>query len=199
VNFWFPAVAVLVVGTFSYAGWRVYEAQYPTWSEQVQLSDGRVIVVRQKHEYYENYGTARSWVTIDLPELGGKREWASYLMPQRVDVYAGKVYVFGLPRGPKQLEYYRYPRHYMAAFVWSGNEFVRIPFLSVPEALRQRENVLRCVPRKRRSLVTLDEKQLRPCPPRGREGELTSELNLDVYTKAADRLAAKDHWESRSD
>lgn len=78
----------------SVLAWRYYESRYPSWYEEVRLSDGRIITIHQKREYYENYGTSQSWVTIDLPELGGKRVWHSYLMPQRVDVVNGKVYVF---------------------------------------------------------------------------------------------------------
>lgn len=101
------AALLVCVGVWLTSKW--YDGRYPTWQEEVQLSDGRVITVTQKHEYYDNYGTNQSWVTIDLSELGGKREWHSYLVPQRVDVYQGKVYVFGLPRGPRQFSYYKYP------------------------------------------------------------------------------------------
>lgn len=121
----FAAIALMLI----FVGWKYYDSRYPSWNEEVRLSDGRVITIRQKHEYYDNYGTNQSWVEIDLPELGGKRVWHSYLKPMRVDVYHGVVYVFGRPRGPRQVSYYLYPRNHMVAFQWNGAEFVRVAYL----------------------------------------------------------------------
>lgn len=120
-------IAALSLGVFW--GWSYYDSRYPSWYEEVRLSDGRVVTIHQKHEYYENYGTNQSWVEIDLPELGGKRVWHSYLKPMRVDVHLGAVYVFGRPRGPRQMVHYRYPMNNMAAFLWRDGEFQRIPFM----------------------------------------------------------------------
>jgi len=140
--------------TVGFATWRYYESRYPSWHEEVRLSDGRLIAIYQKHEYLENYGTNQSWVEIDLPEMGGKRVWHSYLIPQRVDVVQGKVYVFGVPRGDRQYYYYSDPKNFLVGFSWNGSEFVRIPFLSIPESARQEENVYSCVPTVRRAVLT---------------------------------------------
>lgn len=96
---WIIVLALLVIGSVALLGWNYYQNRYPSWDEEVRLSDGRIITIQQKREVFDNYGTNQSWVTIDLPELGGKQVWHSYLMPQRVDVVDGKVYVFGIPRG----------------------------------------------------------------------------------------------------
>jgi hypothetical protein len=199
MRLWFHAVLALVVGTACYALWRLHESKYPAWSEQVRLSDGRVVVVRQQHDVHERGGTVRHWMTIDLPELGGRHEWSAQLMPQRVDVHDGKVYAYGLPRGPEQLERYHYPKFFMVAFMWSGKDFVRIPFMRVPAPLRERENVLRCVPAQRRQFVTLEQKLAQPCPPLGQQGELGSELDLTAYKRAGDTMAASGKWILRSE
>jgi hypothetical protein len=163
-------------------GWRLYERRYPNWNEEVQLVDGRVITIRQKREYFNDYGTNQSWVTIDLPELGGKRIWHSFLMPQRVDVYQGTVYAFGVPRGVSQHQFYKYPKHYLVAFKWDGAQFVRIPFLDVPDVLRRSENTYPCVPASLPSTLTVAAKERNWCPERGGEKwKFGRRINLGDY------------------
>ncbi len=196
-----PILVLLVlfsVGS-TWLGWSYYDRRYPSWYEEVRLSDGRVITIHQKRQYFENYGTSQSWVTIDLPELGGKKVWHSHLMPQRVDVVGGKVYVFGLPRGDRQMEYYRFPKNYMVAFIWQDGEFRRIRFLDVPESIRAEENVYPCVPMPLKSKIALPQKSLNWCPPRGDKGQLTKHLNLKVYTEVADEWASLYRWSNRAD
>ena len=91
-------------------------------------------------------GTNQSGVEIDLPRLGGKRVWRSYLMPQRIDVANGKVYGFGAPRGIRQNQFYGFPKNHPVAFAWNGSEFLRVTFLQLPSLIRQEENVYACVP-----------------------------------------------------
>ncbi|MFS2036835.1 hypothetical protein ACEN8I_22625 [Polaromonas sp. CT11-55] len=181
------------------AVWRYYESRYPSWYEEVRLSDGRIIVVHQRREYYDNYGTKQSWVAIDLPELGGETVWHSLLMPQRVDVVDGKVYVFGIPRGARQLEHYRFPKHYMVAFRWSGTAFERVPFLQIPYVARKEENLFSCVPSGRPTKISIREKDLTWCPPRGDKGELGKVLDLSAYESVADQWAALYNWTNRSE
>jgi hypothetical protein len=176
------ALILLVIAGIAYA-W--YDRRHPSWREEVRLSDGRVIWIRQKHEYYENYGTNQSWVTFSLPELGGERTWHSYLIPQRIDVANGRVFVFGFPRGDRQYAYYNYPRRYMVAFTWNGSDFQRIPFLQVPEALRGEENVLSCLPEARRAKVSLAVKAQWWCPPQGDKKQFTKKIDLPAYEALA--------------
>lgn len=176
-----------------------YDSRYPSWYEEVRLSDGRVITIHQKREYYENYGTNQSWVEIDLPELGGKRVWHSYLMPQRVDVVNGSVYVFGIPRGDRQLQYYRFPKYYMVAFRWNGISFERIPFMQVPDSARREENMFSCVPAVRPTKVLLKTKESTWCPARGDKGELGKLLDISIYRGVADQWAAAYNWTNRSE
>jgi hypothetical protein len=196
---WIIGIALLVIGLVALLDWNYYQNRYPSWDEEVRLSDGRIITIHQKREVYDNYGTNQSWVTIDLPELGGKQVWHSYLMPQRVDVVNGKVYLFGIPRGANQLEYYRFPKNYMVAFRWDGKEFARIPFLQVPDIARQEENVFSCVPDPKNHKLYVSEKESKWCVARGDKGELGKILNLSVYTGVADKWAAAYNWTRRSE
>ncbi len=179
--------------------WRYYDSRYPSWYEEVRLSDSRIVTIHQKREYYDNYGTNQSWVEIDLPELGGKRVWHSYLMPQRVDVVDGKVYVFGIPRGDRQLQYYRFPRYYMVAFKWNGLDFERIPFMQVPEQVRKEENIFSCIPAAKPSKLLLSSKESIWCPARGDKGQLGRFLDIPIYSRVADQWAATYNWTNRSE
>ena len=179
------SLAALVAGLLAWGVWRWYEGRYPTWKEEVRLSDGRVILIKQKHEYYDNYGTAQSWLTFSLPEMGGERTWHSYLKPMRVDVQDGKVYVFGRPRGPREVSHYRYPKYLIVAFVWQGNDFVRVPFIAVPAALRSEENVLSCVDFAQRRQITVEWKSENWCPPAGDRGQLVRQISLAAYEEMA--------------
>lgn len=184
--------SILLLLLFGVAGiWTYYEARYPQWSEEVQLTDGRVIVIHQKQEVFDNYGTNQSWIEIDLPELGGNRIWHSYLIPQRIDVIDGKVYVFGSPRGDRQYYYYGDPKNFMVGFVWNGHEFVRTPFLSIPKQAREEENVFSCVPETRGTLLTVRQKNDHWCPPKGDEGQFTRKLNLIAFQEAAVRYSRR--------
>lgn len=184
------ALGLLVLGAAATVGWNWYQTRYPSWYEEVRLSDGRVITIHQKREYYDNYGTAQSWVTIDLPELGGKQVWHSYLMPQRVDVVDGKVYVFGIPRGDVQYSFYSDPKNYIVAFSWDGASFRRIPFLSVPELVRQEENAYRCIP-KNKTIVDIAVKDAEWCEPIGDQQKFTKTIDLPGYQEASIRFARR--------
>lgn len=198
-NKWRLMLGVVILSLAALIGWKVYDGRYPSWYEEVRLSDGRIITIHQKHEYFDNYGTNQSWVEIDLPELGGKRVWHSYLMPQRVDVVGGTVYAFGIPRGDRQLEHYRFPKYFMVAFKWSGSEFERIPYLQVPEAARFEENLYPCIPSPLKKRLTISTKDATWCPPRGDKGQLGKTLDINVYTRAADEWATIYRWKNRSE
>lgn len=188
-------VGVLIGGIFLV----VQKMKYTSWEEDVRLVDGRVIVVEQKRKYFDKYGTDQSWLTIDIPELGGQQVWHSYLIPMRLDVLDGAVYVLGRPRGPKQVAYYRYPKVCIVAFKWNGAEFQRVPLVSVPQRFLQEENVFSCVPQPRRSKVSLQEKDAAWCPPAGDKGQFRRVIDLPAYRKACDVMASLDRAQNRSD
>jgi hypothetical protein len=181
----------LAITLITWIGSRWYDNRYPTWREEVQLSDGRIVVVKQKHQYYENYGTSQSWVTFSLPEMGGEQTWHSYLKPMRIDVADGKVYAFGRPRGDGQVQFYVYPLHYLVAFKWSGLSFERIPFMNVPEQIRSSENVFPCVPANRDVVLNWKQKENNWCPPSDSKGLLVRNFDLNSYDTLAQEYARR--------
>jgi hypothetical protein len=183
----------------AWVAWSYYLQRYPTWTEEVRLLDGRVIEIKQKRLQYENYGTAESWLTFSLPEMQGQQVWHSHLSPQRIDVVNGKVYVFGAPRGVKQFSYYRKPRNYMVAFEWNGQAFARIPFESVPESMRDVENVYPCVPSPDRRPLKLAEKTRQWCPVTGDRWKFGKQINVGDYRQLAIFYAELDNTTPQSD
>jgi hypothetical protein len=141
----FLAIAVGVVLT-GWTGHWLYFSRYPSWNESVQLPDGRTVTVTQKREYQPGYGTHQSWLTFELPEVGVAITWNEKLYPVMLGAAGGKVYVVGRPRGFEQIGTYQNPKYMYVAFEWRGDKFERIPFLSVPESLRVKENVRWCFP-----------------------------------------------------
>lgn len=186
------AIGLLVLSAVAAAGWNWYQKRYPSWYEEVRLSDGRVITIHQKREYHDNYGTAQSWVTIDLPELGGKQTWHSYLMPMRVDIKDGVVYVFGRPRGPLQVGMYKYPKYLLVAFRWSGSGFERTPFLSIPEELRREENIYSCLPNESTDMLRMSEKDQQWCNSTGDRKQFGKSIDILEYQKLAAGYARLD-------
>lgn len=139
-------VVFVVIALLAWTAHWLYFGRYPSWDETVQLPDGRKISVTQKREYQPGYGTHQTWLTFELPESGGRVTWNEKLYPVMLGVADGKVYVVGRPRGGQQYETYVYPRYMYVAFQLRDQKFVRIPFLSVPEPLRVKENVRWCFP-----------------------------------------------------
>jgi hypothetical protein len=135
-------IAVVLVG----AGLVWYDYRFPSWQEEVLLPDGRMIVVKQRRDFIEGYGTRRTWLTFSLPEMGGERTWSEWLYPTMIGAASGNVYVIGRPRGSTQFSMYAFPRHTYVAYQWRADKFERIPFLDVPELLRLKENVRWCLP-----------------------------------------------------
>jgi hypothetical protein len=180
---WPTILAVLVGGLVALPIWMLFDNHYPIWSEEVRLSDGRIINIYQMREFHENYGTAASWVLINLPEVGGWRIWSSNLRPQRIDVVNGRFYAFGSPRGDRQYSLYDAPINYMVGFTWDGEGFQRIPFLNVPEQIRAEENVIPCISREFKGELTVSAKDKKWCPPRGSKKQFTKRIDLIEYQK----------------
>lgn len=137
------ALVSLAVAALTYL-W--YDYRFPSWKEEVVLPDGRKIIVKQRRDFIEGYGTRKTWLTFSLPEMGGEQTWEQWLYPTMIGVADGKVYVVGRPRGSKQFSIYSHPKYVYVAYRWHNNKFERIPFLQVPESLRREENVRWCMP-----------------------------------------------------
>jgi hypothetical protein len=138
-------LAVLpVVALIGGLAWWYIDHSYPSWTEEVLLSDGRMLNVHRRQEYVEGYGVRRTWLTFSLPEMGGKQTWSEWMYPAIVDVSGGKVYVVGYTPGFNQFGEYLNPRFQLVAYRWENKSFSRIPLLDVPERSRKHWNVLYC-------------------------------------------------------
>ena len=143
-------------------GYAWFDYRFPSWKEEVVLPDGRKIVVKQRRDFIEGYGTRKTWLTFSLPEMGGERTWEEDMQPILVTVSKeGRVYVVGWPSGEKQMARYRHPRYGYVAFQWEKETFERVPFTSIPEDLRQEENVIRCLSKS--EFTTWEAKLLAGC------------------------------------
>lgn len=129
-----------------------------TWQEEVQLNDGRMIVVTQKK--LMDRGLDRdAWLIFSLPEFS-KTEilWHENLRPIVLNVHAGKLYVVGLP--PTQREFFKYgkPRPPYVPYRWEGTAWQRIPFVDVPEAIYDVNMLIEQIPPKGTKLLTWGRK-----------------------------------------
>lgn len=169
-------------------GYLWYDSCFPSWKEEVLLPDGRMIVVKQKRDFIEGYGTRKTWLTFSLPEMGGQQTWSEYMKPILLAVTSnGEVFVVGWPSGFKQSSMYLLPKYGYVAFRWNGVSFQRVPYLSIPEELRQEENLVRCMPHA--SSLTWQVKQTFGCD------------DDDKYTEGASRridLKRMQEWADRS-
>jgi hypothetical protein len=170
-------LVALVLAALVGLGYAWYDLRFPSWQEEVLLPDGRTILVTQRRDHIQGYGTRKTWLSFSLPEVGGERTWAENLMPVVIAAQEGKVYVIGMPNGPKQYSMYGGPRFFLVAFVWSGSSFDRIPLADVPETLRRTENVLRCLPTVERGFVTWADKTAKWCESATSEGSYERTLD----------------------
>src|SRR3569832_138367 len=115
------------------------------WKEEVQLNDGRMIVVEQKRRCEGgNYTAARdatciareAWLTIQLNALSSDPIiWHESLTPMVLGIDRGKLYVVAFP--PHTLEFRKYgatnPPYF--GFIWEKIHWKRISLFDVPTNL----------------------------------------------------------------
>jgi hypothetical protein len=108
---------------------------FVTWQEEVKLSDGRVITVTQK-KHMEGAFAREAWLTINLPEFSSQPiVWHEHLQAMVLNVYAGHLYVVGIP--PTQREYDEYGRQALPyiGFMWENGQWKRISISNIPEQI----------------------------------------------------------------
>ena len=123
--------------------WWLYVTHFPHWDEDVMLSDGRIITVHREHRFNLQDRLLETALTFDLPEMGGKKTWKERLYPAMVNVYRGQVYVVG-DVTPNLVDLYGHPKYGYVAFIYTKNRWQRVPFTSLPEVIRQEENMVSC-------------------------------------------------------
>jgi hypothetical protein len=135
------------------------------WEEEVELSDGRIIVVTQKKrceggDYAAKTGAScvarESWLTIRLAEFSDKDIlWHESLDPMVLNVHQGRLYVVGRP--PHTLEFRAYgatnPPYF--GFVWEQGVWRRLRFAEIPESIYERNMLTESIPQTRTNRLTL--------------------------------------------
>lgn len=121
------------------------EGAFREWQEEVHLNDGRVITVKQKwrcdrigkdNTGKEYCATMReSWLTFRLPEFSNQDiEWNEQLWPLVLNVDKGQLYIVGIADGGEFLIYGK-PQPPYVGYRWDVNQWHRIPFGEIPEAI----------------------------------------------------------------
>jgi len=114
-----------------------------SWKEEVELLDGRIIVVDQQRSYEhayngDNYGGVEreSWLTLTLPETGNQATtWHEKLVPSNLNVVNGKLYIVGMPPTGREFYLYNKPRPPYIGYAFENNAWRRIPFTEIPEEM----------------------------------------------------------------
>lgn len=151
--------AVLALAAFFL---HLHEKFFPSWDEDVPLSDGRVLRIHRAQEFNTDGSLIETELSFNLPETGPARIWREALHPVIVDLHDGKVYVVGHVTY-KSAWKYKDPKYGYVAFTLSPGGWQRVPFISLPEVVRSSENIAYCT----RAIRTLEAKQTGWCNFRG--------------------------------
>lgn len=106
-----------------------------SWEEEVKLSDGRVIVVAQKHRYEE--GVPReTWLTVKLPEFGDKEiVWHESLEPRVLNIHEKNLYVVGFPQTVREFRQYGSPTPPYIGYRYFQGKWIQLSFKDIPVAI----------------------------------------------------------------
>lgn len=165
------------------------------WDEEVQLVDGRVIVVRQRRGgemLYDGHAVnaqpTQGYLKFLLPEIQSTPiEWSDQFMPLILNVHEGTVYVGGSPFIGRQFQEFKRPRSgwVVQRYNPSNNKWERIPASKTPEPIRKTNLLINRVPPPEVKLMTLAEKSGPQYNGRTHENYIVPELRgLDVKRKS---------------
>ena len=137
------------------------------WKEEVQLQDGRVIVVTQKRRYERVYDgnstgdiTRESWLTFSLPESENKVVvWNEKLKPRILNIDQGKIYVVGWPPTSREFDLYGKVKPGWICFVLSDGKWERISLNQVPKTIWGTNLLLGGKPKNDLTFISLIQKK----------------------------------------
>lgn len=141
---------------------------YVEWQEEVQLNDGRVIVVTQKKKCSEaytgqNWATCiarEAWVTINLPEFSDKPiVWHEHLYAMVINVHNNNLYVVGMFPTEQEFKQYGMPQPPWLGFVWKAGEWKRISFLDIPQEIYDVNMLIEGIPPKEIKYLSIQRKE----------------------------------------
>lgn len=131
-----------LLATLGLAIWLTACTAMKTWTEDVQLFDGRVIPVQQRRVYQRVVTAFGSdlvprdcWLIANLPGIPGTVIWHESLLPMVLNFYAGTWYLIAMPPTIVEFRKYGRPRPGYVAFSYSSGSWRRIPLASVPSSL----------------------------------------------------------------
>lgn len=122
-------VLILLVGLLLLSGC----SKSKSWTEEVLLSDGRIIEVIQKRRCEGDCIERESWLTIRLSETDNKEvTWNEKLVPLLFNAFKGKLYVAALPPTSREYDLYGRPEPFYLCFRWDAGGWKRIGIQEVP-------------------------------------------------------------------
>lgn len=138
-----------------------------TWSEDTQLSDGRVITIVQKRSMESVYtghdvgSMARdAWISFSLPEFSAREiEWHVNLTPIILNISNGKLYIVAYPFTIREAIQFGNPQPPYVGFRFENEKWVQIPFSEIPVAIYEVNLLIDSPPEKIRHRVTLNDKR----------------------------------------
>jgi hypothetical protein len=138
------------------------------WQEEVQLADGRVIVVNQKRKCDGgNHAAAThatcvatdAWLSFELSETNNQEvTWHEHLNPMVLNVHGGRPYVVGYPIHPKEFRAYGAKNPPYIGYVWQSARWQRIPFDQIPPDIYEGNLLIESIPKTRTTRLSLTEK-----------------------------------------
>lgn len=103
-----------------------------------------------------------AWLSFKLPEFSDKEIlWHEALDTMVLNVYKGKLYVVGVANGLLEYQQYGRPEPDYIAFRHDKDQWVRIPFNEIPEAIYDANMWFENMVNYKIKNVTIDEKDTR--------------------------------------
>lgn len=128
------------------------------WQEEVNLADGRTIVVEQKR-HFEGRTMREATVSFTIPEISAKPiEWHEPLIPLVVNINEGKLYVVAYPLTKEQYAIQGKPSRGYLCYQWVNGAWKKIPFEGVPSTIYQSNMLIWPYPGNESHVLTLAEK-----------------------------------------
>lgn len=142
--------------------------EFREWQEEVQLNDGRVIVVTQKKRCEGAYTggnyapciAREAWLTINLPEFSNQPiVWHENLHAIVLNIDHGKLYLVASFPTQREFKQYGEPEPPYIGFRWEMTGWKRISFEDIPKAIYDVNMLMEGTPPKDIQYLSVEKKQ----------------------------------------
>lgn len=141
--------------------------KFREWQEEVQLNDGRVIVVTQKKRCEAAYTggnyapciAREAWLTINLPEFSNQPiVWHEKLKASVLNIHDSHLFI--VARFPTQREFKLYggPQPPYIGFRWEIDSWHQIPFSEIPIEIYDTNMLIEGIPPTGIKYLSLEKK-----------------------------------------